>query len=43
MNQTHYTPKEVKLLEYIESHPPSVPKVKERRAFIKNAVLFLNF
>ena len=38
MKETKYTPEELELVEYMETDPASVPNVKERIAFIKNAV-----
>ena len=38
MKDTHYTHEELALLEYVETNPKSVANVKERIAFIKNAV-----
>ena len=38
MNEIQYTPEELELVEYMETNPESVPNVKERIAFIKQAV-----
>ncbi len=38
MKEVNYTPEELELVEYMETNPDSVPNVKERIAFIKNAV-----
>ena len=38
MKEIKYTPEELELVEYMETNPNSVPNVKERIAFIKNAV-----
>ena len=38
MKETKYTPEELELVEYMETDPASVPNVKERIAFMKNAV-----
>ncbi len=38
MKNIKYTPEELELVEYMETNPKSVPNVKERIAFIKNAV-----
>ena len=38
MKKVNYTPEELELVEYMETNPNSVPNVKERIAFIKNAV-----
>lgn len=38
MKEVQYTPEELELVEYMETNPDSVPNVKERIAFIKNAV-----
>ena len=38
MKETKYTPEELELVEYMETNPDSVSHVKERIAFIKNAV-----
>jgi len=38
MKTLKYTPEELELVEYMETNPTSVPHVKERIAFIKNAV-----
>ena len=38
MKETKYTPEELELVEYMETDSASVPNVKERIAFIKNAV-----
>ena len=42
MKDTHYTHEELALLEYVETNPKSVANVKERIAFIKNAVSIHN-
>ena len=39
MKNIKYTSEELELLEYMESDPKSVPNVKERISFIKNAVI----
>jgi len=38
MKDIKYTPEELELVEYMETNPESVPNVKDRIAFIKNAV-----
>ena len=38
MKETKYTSEELELVEYVETDPASVPNVKERIAFMKNAV-----
>ncbi len=38
MKDIKYTPEELELVEYMETNPKSVPNVKDRIAFIKNAV-----
>ena len=38
MREIHYTPEELELIEYMETNPKSVVNVKERIAFIKQAV-----
>lgn len=38
MKDIKYTPEEQELVEYMETNPTSVPNVKDRIAFIKNAV-----
>ena len=38
MKDIKYTPEELELVEYMETNPASVPNVKERIAFIQNAV-----
>jgi len=38
MQDIKYTPEELELVEYMETNPKSVPNVKKRIAFIKNAV-----
>ena len=38
MQDTKYTSEELELLEYVETNPKSVPNLKDRVAFIKNAV-----
>ena len=38
MQDIKYTPEELELVEYMETNPASVPNVKERIAFIQNAV-----
>ena len=42
MKDTHYTHEELALLGYVETNPKSVANVKERIAFIKNAVSIHN-
>jgi predicted DNA binding CopG/RHH family protein len=39
MQDVKYTAEELELVEYIEANPKSVPNVKDRIAFIKNAVV----
>lgn len=39
MQDIKYTPEELELVEYMETNPKSVPNVKKRIAFIKNAVI----
>ena len=38
MKDIKYTSEELELVEYMETDPKSVPDVKERIAFMKNAV-----
>ena len=38
MKDVKYTPEELELVEYMETNPASVPNVKERIAFMQNAV-----
>ena len=38
MKDIKYTPEELELVEYMETNPASVPNVKDRIAFLKNAV-----
>jgi len=38
MKDVKYTPEELELVEYMETNPKSIPNVKDRIAFIKNAV-----
>ena len=38
MKDIKYTPEELELVEYMETDPKSVPDVKDRITFIKNAV-----